>query len=127
MNLVETTEGWPEDITPLDLLQRVKSFHHTPEDLSDGDLSDRIWAYSRYYLRQVDVHSIRSDEWTVHNDMVTDYADKFSRGEIPPPIIYDPVNDSLIDGTHRLNAAIAAGEEKVIAYIGDAATYEAPE
>jgi ParB-like chromosome segregation protein Spo0J len=35
-----------------------------------------------------------------------------------PPIVFDPKERSIIDGTHRVNAALRRGDTHIWAYVG---------
>lgn len=124
ITIVESA-AWPQTITPDMLIDWTQDNHHTPEDIGDGDLYDRVWAFQRYTLERIPLSSLNLDEWMVHDDLVADYRAELANGEAPP-IVYDSVNHSIIDGTHRANAAAASGATDILAYVGDAATYEAP-
>jgi hypothetical protein len=113
--------SWPAEITADALIRIVQGYHHTDEDFSDGNLSDRIWMFQRYHLRNISTDSVPDYEWVRDDDMVSTYAVMTTEA---PPIIYDPVNHSLIDGTHRVNAYKQSGRQTIPAYVGDESTYE---
>lgn len=123
INLFEGNE-WPERITPDQLIKWMGDNHHTPEDLGEGDLSDRVWAFEYYTLKSIPVNSLPLDQWNVFDDLVADYTAELANSPAPP-IVYDPINHSIIDGTHRANAQKAAGLENILAYVGDG-MYEEP-
>jgi hypothetical protein len=118
--------SWPKETTPDVLIHWLDNNHHSPEDLDYGDLNERVWAFQRYTLQRVPLSTLNAHEWYVDDDMVRDYAFSLNRSPAPP-IIYDPVNKSIIDGTHRVNAASEMGESEILAYVGDPSTYEQPD
>lgn len=112
--------SWPQRISEPDLYVWVEKNHHTHDDFIDGDIAQRLEQFEYYDLAEININTLDSDEFDWDEDVAQEYA------ELPtdiPPIIYDPVINSIIDGTHRLNAAIMRGDEKVLAYIGDKSTY----
>lgn len=90
--------------------------HHTPEDFCDGDLGERIEQFSHFELSTVRIADLNLNEWQLDDDLVDAYSEL--DGQLAPPIIYDAVNRSIIDGLHRANAAAKRGEAEIAAYIG---------
>lgn len=106
---------WPERIETGDLLSEVEGLHHNPDDFEEGDLIDRLWVYDHYQLCAMNLVDLDGEEWNWDEDTVREYADLDSPF---PPIVFDPTNQSIIDGTHRVNAAILRGETQIWAYVG---------
>lgn len=121
--MITESQTWPSEITPDQLVRWLDDHHHTTEDLSEGDLNDRVWSYRRYTLELISLDGLDLTEFWVDPDMVSEYSDMTDA----PPIIYDPVNNSIIDGTHRANARKESGHKDILAYVGDATTYEEPD
>ncbi len=97
----------------------VKKIHRKPEDLGYGDLSDRIFWFKDYELTTIKLSTLDLDEWDVDEEYVEDYMKEIrSSKETMPPIIYDPLAQSIIDGTHRANACFNLGLEDIVAYVG---------
>ena len=111
MNLLESQQ----QASPDDLIQVAKRIHHTPEDLTDGDLYERIWKFSTYVLRDIPISQLDLTEWDVDHERAMEYARMDGDHE---PIIYDADADSIIDGTHRANAASLRGDETIRAWVG---------
>lgn len=124
ITIVEEANKYPTKIETGELVDLVKEIHHSSHDFEEGNLYDRIWQFYSYDLKMLPVSSLQAEEWDRDDDVVDEYTSRLTAGEIPPPILYDPVNDSIIDGTHRLAAAIAAGQSTIAAYVGDENTYE---
>ncbi len=117
LNIFESI-AWPDRITPDQLINWMAQHHHTPEDIGEGDLSDRVWSFEYYTLRAVAIDDLDLEQWGVFDHLVADYTTELANGDAPP-IVYDPVNHSIIDGTHRANARKAAGFDHILAYVGD--------
>jgi hypothetical protein len=125
INLVESvTAHWPETIDGWDLAQRVAEFHHSPEDFDEGDIEQNISAFGTYHLQQVPLSALKRGLFTIYDDLVTTYAGQTTAA---PPVIVDLEHRLVIDGNHRVEAAMKRGEETISAYVGDPSTYEAPD
>lgn len=101
-----------------DVAELVAGIHHRQEDLADGDLLHRIERFVTYVLRPLPIADLNLGEWLHDEDTSDDYAARMLRGEVPPPIVFDAVDGSIIDGTHRANAAAKAGHDAIMAYVG---------
>lgn len=126
INIVqEAVSQWPQTISGNDLADIIQNndIHHTPEDWIDGDIDENITAYGQYTLQAINPASLRPELNIVHDDLVTDYA---SREGDAPPIVLDH-RHYIIDGTHRTKAAQVRGDETIMAYVGDEATYSPPD
>lgn len=113
---------YPKVVSYYFILDLVKSIHHTTEDLYEGDLRERIFKYEKYILSEISIdEAIKYSPFYVDknsvNDIIENYSDKLLSGDYPP-IIFDPDEDLIIDGTHRIRALKDLGVDKVIAYIG---------
>ena len=122
IDLFENT-AFPETVTAMDLIRWVEQNHHSPEDLDTGNIADRIEQFERYKLERIPLSSLNPDEWYVDHKHAVPYMLTQRQESEFPPIIYDPVDKSIIDGIHRVNAAIKHGDTDILAYIGDASTY----
>jgi hypothetical protein len=121
ITIVESLSEWPQTISGDELSDYAEEWHHREEDWETGNLLNRITSFKRYALETLNLDSLNAHEWDVHDDLVNHYAGLASNA---PPIIYDDVNKSIIDGTHRVNAALARGETTVPAYVGRLADYQ---
>lgn len=101
-----------------DLFHIVQDMHHSPEDFHEGNIDERINAYDSYALEKLVLADINLDEWNLDALMVQEYAQNIKNGQVAPPIVYDPVEESIIDGAHRANAAYLAGQTFIMAYVG---------
>ena|ERR1051326_7993458 len=107
--------SYPASVPTDYVLELVNRIHHSPEDIGDGDLGNRIWRFLRYELKQLPVKRLRQ-EWGLGAADVDAYA-AMPVGTAPP-IIYDPKDRSIIDGSHRLAAAQQRGDKTILAYVG---------
>lgn len=121
----ESVSEWPATISGDDLVAQVEKFHHTPEDFDDGDLVQNITSFGIYHLKRVPLSGLSLHLFTIHDSLVNDYAEM--DGDAPPIIVNGLHPNIIIDGNHRANAAAKRGEHDILAYVGDPATYEAPE
>lgn len=120
INIVESQVEWPNKITADDAVDDAIGLHHTPDDFEDGDIAQRIYAFKSYTLTRIPLGQIDNDEYYYDEEDVAMFAAR----ETPfPPILYDPVKKSIIDGTHRVNAAILRGDTHILAYVGDVETH----
>jgi hypothetical protein len=105
------TSPLPNKLTSYEVFQQIKKLHHTPEDLWGGDLQDRLYVYSDFELRIIPISKI-SSPWAAD---LADYSEMPSNTR--PPIVLSH-DFEIIDGTHRLAAAIKNGEKFIKAYVG---------
>lgn len=99
-----------------DVLDLVTEIHGRPDDLSDGDLVDRINKFDNYELKAIPLNILDLDEWEVDEDFVEDLSSEIRKGY--HPIVFDPYEASIIDGIHRANALYKAGATQINAYVG---------
>lgn len=102
----------------------VRMLHQRTEDLIDGDLQNRIDKFLAFELKLIPVDIIRSHEFELCDDLVREYADQYRNTGTYPPIVYDAVENSMIDGLHRANALIECGLKEIKAYVGTAANID---
>jgi len=116
INIMESSE-YPHVIETYDLLRVVAEIHHSPEDLEDGNLSQRLWKFHQYVLEEIPLSDLNPHEFAVDDRLAKDYFELYMRGEAAPPIVYDSVGHSIIDGTHRVRAAIDANLDTILGYV----------
>lgn len=90
---------------------------HGPYDFEEGDITKRIERFDRYILQTLELSEINYQQWTVSDSLIDEYSAKLADGEAPP-IVYDAISRSIIDGTHRAQAAVRAGRTTILAYVG---------
>lgn len=89
--------------------------HKRLEDFEDGDIVDRIFAYSHYELREIHISGLDLNEFGIDEDTVDGYV---KNGDDVAPIIFGSDDGSIIDGNHRANAANVRGESTILGYVG---------
>lgn len=102
-----------------DVYQLAQELHTREDDWHEGDIGARIEQFSHYVSRQLDVSKLNPHEYFIDEDKVDEYLEqiKASDGSCPP-IIFDEVNDTIIDGAHRVAALQKGGFETVDAFVG---------
>lgn len=112
-------EGIIESVGPDTIFNQVKDIHREFRDIEEGDLPDRIYWFDEYKTTQLPLSQINLDEFYVDEDLVEDYIDYIKDSpNTMPPIVYDPIAKSVIDGMHRANAYARLGYETIPAYVG---------
>lgn len=106
-------------MTSDDLWEIVKTIHSNKDDLSEGDLYDRVHACDNYELIELPVKSLNPDEWGVFTDKVDEYLN-LDPNQMPPIVVHKFGSDhySIVDGIHRLNVMIRLKQKKIKAYVG---------
>jgi hypothetical protein len=111
-------DNYPKRICSSDLIEESMSIHHTPEDFEEGDVADRISAHDVWELKEIELKKIPEQPYGVSEWRVKRISDEMSSNDhCYPPIIYDEDNSDVIDGNHRLSAAIKLGFSKIMAYV----------
>jgi len=112
-------EGIVGSVGPDTIFNQVKDIHREFRDIEEGDLPDRIYWFDEYKTTQLPLSQINLDEFIVDEDLVEDYIDYIKDSpKTMPPIVYDPIAKSVIDGMHRANAYARLGYETIPAYVG---------
>ena len=62
--------------------------------------------------------SMDLNEWDTNDERVDKFVEMYKNNPEYPPIIFDPENNSVIDGMHRVKALKKLGLDEVQAYIG---------
>ena len=103
---------------PSEIEELVSSLHSRPEDLEDGDLLERINSCSSFSLELVSLSALDPEEWSFDFDLASEYSKQ--EGDFPPIVLKDFGDGqySIIDGTHRINAALIRGDKNIKAYVG---------
>lgn len=97
----------------------AKQIHRKYDDFSEGDLTDRIYWFDQYTLTKIPLSNLNLNEWDVDEDLVADHVAMIIKSRHSmPPIVFDPIAKSIIDGMHRANAYAKLGYDTIPAYIG---------
>lgn len=103
-------------VSDSDLIAFVREAHHQAQDIDEGDLIERIERFDRYELVELPMSALDLREWYSDEDLVDEYADDCAHSE-PPPIIFQPVYETIVDGTHRANALARLGRTTIRAWV----------
>lgn len=114
LNYDEETNLIPSD----EIVDIVYSLHTREEDFEDGDLIERIKSFPFYELKNVPLSSLDTDEFITDIELVDEYEKEIKLNPDYPPIVFDPINSSIIDGMHRVQALEQLGYDTVRAYVG---------
>lgn len=112
-------DGVIESVDAHTIYSNVLSGHREPNDFVEGDIGDRIYWFDDYKLTSLPISNLNLDEHYVDDDLVDDYIEHIKDSpKTMPPIVYDPIAKSIIDGIHRANAYAKLGYESIPAYVG---------
>lgn len=103
---------WPKTQTSKQIIQLVTRLHRGSLDSSTIHWLSR---FDHYVLQQLPIAMLNLNEIEVDQKLVDEYAQHPTKF---PPIIYDGINELIIDGLHRANAADQLGLDLVLAYVG---------
>ena len=107
--------SFPPLATSREVSDLVRAIHANMGDFDEGDLGNRLGRFATYRLRVIPLSRIDLREFALHDPTVAEFA---AMGDGAPPIVWDPVRKSVIDGCHRANAAAARGDTGILAYVG---------
>jgi hypothetical protein len=116
--------AYPQRVAADFLISLVADMNEGDRDFDfDGPLPHWISRFGSYELRRLDLTEIDLGE----HDFSADLADVYA-GMDPatmPPIIFDPLEHSIVDGNHRVQGAVRRGDRDVLTYVGVTDTAEA--
>lgn len=102
------------------IFAKVQQIHRDVNDFSEGDLGDRIYWFDDYKLVDLPISQLDLDEHWTDEDYIEDYMNHIVDSKhTMPPIVFDPVAGSIIDGIHRANAYARLGHKTIPAYVGN--------
>lgn len=99
-----------------DVQDLVVAIHRDELDFNEGDLLHRIWRFRRYELKRLPIAHLNLGEWRLDKARVADFL--AMDPSTMPPIVFDPLDRSIIDGAHRANACAQRGHSDIAAYVG---------
>ncbi len=117
----ERTLKYNEEINLIpsdEIVDIVYSLHTREEDFEEGDLIERIKSFPFYELKNIPLSSLDTDEFMTDAELVDKYAEEIRLNPDYPPIVFDPINSSIIDGMHRVQSLEQLGHDTVRAYVG---------
>jgi len=116
ISFLQFIENKNQPISSDDVLEMVRRYHHTPEDLDSGDLYNRIKKYDFYRSEEVPSDKIDAEIWNSDPDMVEEIEELIKSKPNYPPIVLDE-DFVIIDGTHRAKALKNLGHSFIKAYV----------
>ena len=91
--------------------------HDGDEDWWDGPLPRWLSRFGTYSLVQMPLDDLDLDEHAYDPGLAAEYA--AMDPHTMPPLVYDPVSRSIVDGNHRVQGARLQGDTAVAVYVGD--------
>lgn len=114
----------PNLVTSIIDHQTVKSellqLHSRKQDFDEGDLLHRLDRFNAFVLKMLPISAINLTEFQVDQVKVQDFTLLYQDAKGCPPIIFDSIDGSIIDGIHRANALALLGIAEILAYVGEA-------
>ena len=112
-------------VSSYDVVQFIRTIHHSERDFWEGDLVAHIEEYDNYLVKEVEVQSLEDPCYYVDNDLVDEYKEKDIR-EMPPIVLgfyrdeEEEYEESFqtIDGGHRVTVAKDINIDKILAFVG---------
>ncbi len=86
------------------------------EDPYEGEVPEHILEFTHYRLEKLPISKTN----VLHHNFDPTLASEYSKmsSDTSPPIVFDPINKEIIDGFHRVRAAMIRGDKTIIAYVG---------
>lgn len=101
-----------------DVTREVVRLHGRPQDLDEGDLLHRLDRFDFFVKKSIPMADIDLNEFALCKETVLDYVKIYHENSSYPPIVFDAIDNSMIDGLHRANALNLLGITHVEAYVG---------
>ncbi|MBZ5555617.1 MAG: hypothetical protein LAO21_23165 [Acidobacteriia bacterium] len=115
INIILESDQYPQVASAFEVENMVKEIHSNQEDFNEGNLLHRISRYTDYVLKRIRISNLQQ-EWAISDDLVNQYSQMDA--STAPPIVYDRLGQSIIDGTHRSVVARLSGDKTILAYVG---------
>lgn len=100
----------------------VLRLHSNPQDFDEGDLLHRLDQFNAYIRKSIPVEQINLNEFALCEEVVTEYMDLYMSTQTYPPLVFNAISNSMIDGLHRANALARLGLTQIDCYVGTAQT-----
>ena len=94
--------------------EHIENIHKNRDDINEGDLYERVHAYSTYSLEEVSVQDLDPEFFNLDEDKVKKYEEL---NTVYPAIVITS-SKHIIDGAHRVKAAQNKGLKTILSYIG---------
>ena len=86
------------------------------DDPYEGPVPEHIAEFDEYKLVALPVSETNALEQNHDPSLASEYASLAA--ETAPPIVFDAVQGEIIDGFHRVHAALLRGDTTIMAYVG---------
>lgn len=96
----------------------VRKIHSCEVDFDEGDLLNRLDRFSGYVRMELPLSMVRLGQFALADDLVDQYAQQYQQSGAGPAVVFDSIDGSMIDGSHRANALHKLGFKTIDAYIG---------
>jgi hypothetical protein len=90
--------------------------HGREQDFEEGNLGNRIYGWNAYKRQVVPLSFVQVGEWGTDPETVRGYADRRLAGSNFPAIVCT-ADGRIIDGEHRVQAALLAGDTVIEALV----------
>jgi hypothetical protein len=97
---------------------QVLALHSNTSDFDDGDLLHRLDKFDAFILQEIPISVISLTEFDLDEEKIEEYRLMYLDKKTYPPIVFDGISNSVIDGLHRANALARLGFETINAYVG---------
>lgn len=96
----------------------VIRLHGRRQDICEGDLLHRLDRFNFFVKKMISISSIDLGEFDFDQERVDHFKFLFSQSGAYPPIVFDSLDGSIIDGIHRANALAQLGVNEIEAFVG---------
>ena len=110
----KTNEDW-ESATPDDIFFMISDIHTGHHDIeTDEEFQQWVGSFDKYELEDIPLSKLKVSQSNINSDKLKNYI----KQKNAPPIVVDGTNYWIIDGHHRVAAALARGDKTIKGYVG---------
>jgi GNAT superfamily N-acetyltransferase len=107
-------EIW-ESATPDDIFSMISDIHTGHHDIeTDEEFQQWVGSFDKYELEDIPLSKLKVTQSNINADKAKSYI----KQKNAPPIVVDGTNYWIIDGHHRVAAALARGDKTIKGYVG---------
>jgi len=107
-------EVW-ESVTPFEIFNLISNIHTGHNDIeTDEEFQQWVDSFDRYELKDIPLSKLTVSPSNINPDKAKSYI----KQKNSPPIVVDGTNYWIIDGHHRVEAALARGDKTIKGYVG---------
>jgi len=107
-------EVW-EAATPDDIFYMISDIHTGHNDIeTDEEFQQWVGSFDKYELKDIPLSKLKVSQSNINADKAKSYI----KQKNAPPIVVDGTNYWIIDGHHRVAAALARGDKTIKGYVG---------